>query len=76
MIYSVSNTAGIGKPVRVLRPDGSEITYVVDVDTDTGMVTRFVTDERGKRQLNDSRTELLRETLTVPGVRVELVSVD
>ena len=76
MIYNVNNTAGIGKPVRVLRPNGSEITHVVDVDTDTDTVTRFVTDRWGKVQLNELQTEALRETLIFPGVRVEPISVD
>lgn len=44
-IYNVDNTSAIGKPVRVFDANGMELHYCLEVDTTTGRVLQFVTQD-------------------------------
>ncbi len=43
--------------------DGKKITHCITVDSDTGYILRYKTDEEGSPILNNSRTECLKEEL-------------
>ena len=43
MLLNVDNTSRIGKPVRIFDADGQEVKRVVECDTTTGHVVRFMT---------------------------------
>ena len=47
----------------VIRLDGVEQRKVVSFDMDAGEMTRLVTDENGNPQLNESKDEVLTETV-------------
>ena len=47
MVYTVENTAAIGRPCEVRDSDGQPIPYVVWCDTETGDVESYARDTNG-----------------------------
>lgn len=63
MLYTLENTAKIGKPIKVFDGEGNHIPKALSVDTETGEITKFKTNEDGTILIVDG--EALRETITV-----------
>ncbi|WP_025740918.1 hypothetical protein [Salinivibrio socompensis] len=68
MMFTVENTARIGRPVSVFDGRGQEITDVVSVDTCSEEVTFIVTDSYGLPVMENNKFKTL--TKRVPGVMV------
>lgn len=65
MIYTPENTSKAGDRVDyVADADGKKIDGMITLcDTETGVIERYVTNEKGKPLLASCGTELQRETL-------------
>ncbi len=74
MIYNLANTADIGKHCMIYRPGKIAIPYVIEVDTNTGMVHRFKLDMKGRVIVQDDKPVTVKEK--VPGVWVEFINKD
>ena len=64
MLYTLENTAKIGKPVKVFDGEGNHIPKTLSVNTETGEITKFKTKEDGTVLTMDGET--IEETITVP----------
>ena len=71
MLYTLDNTSRVGKPARVFDGDGNELDGCTWVDTDSGEVERFKVDANGLHVVHPNGKRVVRETVVVPGVRVE-----
>lgn len=47
MLYNLDNTIRTGNPVRVFDANGLEWTGVIECDTETGRILKYVEDEKG-----------------------------
>jgi hypothetical protein len=63
MIYNVANTLDEGMPVdRVIAADGMVFdANLLEVDTDTGSITRWKQDEGGQLVIDDEQGIIVRE---------------
>ena len=75
MLYTLENTTKIGKPIKVFDGEGNHIPKALSVDTETGKVTKFKTNEDGTiLVVNEETMETVEETITVPlPIRIEFL---
>lgn len=66
MIYTIENTAKIGKPVIVFDADGVEVTHCVRCDTETGEVERFEVDINGRYVFDEAGGSINRVKEVLP----------
>lgn len=68
MMYTVENTAAVGRPVSVFDGRGQEVEHVLSVDTCSEEVTYMVTDDDGLPVIENNKIKTL--TTRIPGVMV------
>ena len=74
-IYTIENTAGIGKPCKMFDANGVELLYVIEADTETGHIKRRIKDRRGNFILAPSGEEsLVVLEAHPPPLRVEWIN--
>lgn len=66
MIYDINDSNGKPPRMRIYDATGRQWRYCTRIDTETGEITFYVTDEAGDFILNASKDDCLRETLFVP----------
>lgn len=65
MIYNVANTIDgeYGPTERVVDANGLEYTHTLEVDTETGRIEQYKTDDNGKVVISENGEEPVRETV-------------
>lgn len=68
MIFNLANTFEVGRPVdRIVDANGTEYSYCLEVDTETGYILRQKRGLDGRPQLVDGKvlTEIVKAALPV-----------
>ncbi len=76
-VFDVSNTSEIGRPANVFDANGLEWPFVINCDTESGRIEKFVADEYGIIQIAPNGEEAIRETIIVASpLHVHFVETD
>lgn len=72
MIYNLENTVEIGKPIIVYDANGMEIPFVIECNTETGLVRHLKANSNGEFMIDHEREEPMTCEVTYPApLRVE-----